>query len=204
METYESFEARVKPVLSKKDFFRVKLAYMLAKYCHRAQKRMETDGKGEPVRYFEHLRRVALILLDELGCKDPEMVSSALLHDIIEDTKDVDREFLSFCFGAEVADIVAVLSKAPKEGYIQRLLNFYDKRALVVKAADRLDNLRSMYGASEAFRRKQVKETKEHYLPMFAGLIADSQGERRAWANYLYFEIAAQVCAHTAILDGEN
>lgn len=149
------------------DLMRIQLAYTLAKFSHRAQVRKETDEAGKPLRYFEHPRRVALILLDEMKITDPNLVISALLHDGIEDTRDLTPEMIEFHFGTEVKRIVALLSKVPKEGYHERLVSFGDWSVYVVKGCDRLDNLRSMENATEAFRIKQVKETRSSYYPLF-------------------------------------
>lgn len=156
--------------LSRADRMRVELAYTLAKFSHRSQVRKELDESGQPMRYFEHPRRVALILIDELHVIDPDLIIAALLHDGIEDTRDLTHDMIEFHFGNEVARIVALLSKCPKEGYIERLKAFADSKVLLVKACDRLDNLRSMSNASAEFVAKQVNETVQVYYPLFSKL----------------------------------
>src|SRR5208282_5301326 len=116
MENKESFQYRIQPYFSPSDQLDVKLAYSLAKFGHRAQVRKElVDNK--PTRYFEHVRRVALILVDEMKIMDRDMIIAALLHDSVEDTVDLTPELLEHCFGNEVITIVKLLSKVPKEGY---------------------------------------------------------------------------------------
>ncbi len=66
MENKESFKLRIQPHFSPSDTLDVCLAYYLAKYGHRGQVRKELDSDGNPTRYFEHVRRVALILMDEV------------------------------------------------------------------------------------------------------------------------------------------
>jgi guanosine-3',5'-bis(diphosphate) 3'-pyrophosphohydrolase len=165
-ENRERFFARLVH-LSRADLMRVQLAYTLAKFSHRAQVRKELDDEGRPLRYFEHPRRVALVLMDELKITDPILIIAALLHDGIEDTRDLTPEMIEFHFGHEVARIVALLSKVPKEGYHERLLNYGDWAVYLIKACDRLDNLRSLEGSSPEFRAKQVKETRQLYYPLF-------------------------------------
>lgn len=173
MENKETFQARLQPYFGPSDQLDVKLAYTLAKFGHRAQTRKElTDGK--PTRYFEHVRRVALVLMDEMKIMDKDMIISALLHDSIEDTKDLTPELLEHCFGNNVVSIVKLLSKVPKEGYIDRLTNCHNWQVLAIKACDRLDNLRSLMipGTSSEFQKRQVLETKEKYFPIFDLMIS--------------------------------
>lgn len=167
-ENLESFFARLEPVLAPAEVMDVRLAYILAKHAHRWQVRRELDESGRPKRYFEHLRRSALILVDELQLYDRDMIIAALLHDGIEDTRELTPELIEHCFGRTVARLVRCLSKKPKEGYLARL-SAADWRTLVIKACDRLDNLRSLDrpGVPPEFRSKQVAETKEGYFGLF-------------------------------------
>lgn len=171
-ENKESFYNRIKPFLSQTEELRVKLAYYLAKYGHRGQVRKELLN-GEPMRYFEHVRRVAINLMDEAHCYDPNMIVAALLHDSLEDTQDLTAELLEFTFGEEVCRIVKQLSKVPKEGYMERLMVCTDWRVLMIKACDRLDNVRSLIvpGVNISFQKRQIQETKEKYLPLLDRLI---------------------------------
>lgn len=173
MENKESFQARIRPYFSPSDQLDVKLAYCLAKFGHRAQIRKELV-EGKPTRYFEHVRRVALVLMDEMKIIDRDMIITALLHDSVEDTVDLTPELLEHCFGSNVVTMVKVLSKVPKEGYIERLNNCHNWKVLAIKACDRLDNLRSLMipGTSLEFQKKQIKETKEKYFPIFDRLVS--------------------------------
>lgn len=51
--------------------------------------RKELGPDGKPLRYFEHLRRTALILIDA-GFTSPDLIITALLHDSIEDSEEVE------------------------------------------------------------------------------------------------------------------
>jgi len=180
MENKESFYARITPFFSNSEEQKVRLAYYLAKYGHRAQVRKEkVDDK--PIRYFEHVRRVSLILMDEAKCMKSEMIIAALLHDSLEDTEDLTPELLEFTFGPDVVSIVKKLSKVPKEGYLDRLYMCTDWRVLLVKACDRLDNLRSLMveGTTREFRKKQVKETTEKYFPLFDKMLVLTPPEHK-------------------------
>ena len=170
-ENHESFFKRLYPIFGPSVLVDIQLAYILAKYGHRAQVRKEVDEHGEPVRYFEHVRRVALVLIDEAQCVRPDMIVAAILHDAIEDTRDVTPELIEKHFGSDVCSIVKVLSKDPKEGYLDRFYVCTDWRPYLIKACDRLDNIRSLAQSSVEFRRKQVSETKDKYFRLFDRMI---------------------------------
>ncbi len=194
MENKESFYARITPFFSISEEQKIRLAYYLAKYGHRSQVRKElVDDK--PVRYFEHVRRVALILMDEAKCMKDEMIIAALLHDSLEDTEDLTPELLECTFGSDVVSIVKKLSKVPKEGYIERLEMCTDWRPLLIKACDRLDNLRSLMivGTTLDFQKRQVKETREKYLSLFDKMVKLTPPEHRDNAAHIRDEILKMV-----------
>lgn len=166
MENRESFFGRLEPFMIPSELRNIQVAYMMAKFAHRAQVRTETDANGDPVRYFEHLRRVALILIDEYDVRRWELVCAALLHDSLEDTNDITAPIIEHLFGGRVCQIVKILSKTPKQGYYERLRRFGDHDILLVKGADRLDNLRSLGQATREFADKQRRETQEVVLPI--------------------------------------
>lgn len=164
-ENYESFCRRLRPILSHRDLMFVEVAYVLAKHGHRAQFRKgEIDpDTGKPVRYFEHPRRVTLILIDVLHCVEPTVLQAALLHDGVEDTRLLRPAFIETVFGQRVASIVKMLSKVPKRGYLARLIAYGDWRVLLIKCCDRLDNMRTIDRSPDWFKRKQATETREKY-----------------------------------------
>ncbi len=165
MNRSEFFD-KLEPFHAPSTLLSIELAYTLAKYGHRAQVRREVDASGEPLRYFEHVRRVALVLVEELRITDATMIIAALLHDGIEDTRDLTPPMIEHVFGEDVVCMVKTLSKVPKTGYVDRFYQSADLRPIVIKICDRLDNLRSVQGDIE-FGDRQRKETRETYLPMF-------------------------------------
>jgi len=173
MENRGSFFNRLRPVVPPDRLLDVELAYTMSKFAHRAQVRSESDEYGKPLRYFEHPRRTALLLMDEMGIMDVDLVIAALLHDGIEDTRDLTPEMIEHAWGQEVCRIVMLLSKRPKEGYEERLLALGDWRTLAIKACDRLDNLRAMKPGqvSKEFRNRKRAETREIYYPIFEKLL---------------------------------
>lgn len=134
-----------------------------------------------------------MILIDELKILDPDMIIAALIHDGIEDTRDLTHEMIEHTFGEEVARIVALLSKVPKEGFIDRLRKYGDWKVLVLKACDRLDNLRSLGSTTAEFRAKQIKETRQVYYPIFNEMVTKAPAEWRTAAIQLQAEILSIV-----------
>ena len=170
-ENRETFFARISPFMAPSELRSIEIAYMLSKFGHRAQVRKELDDNGDPIRYFEHVRRVAIILLDECDCRNPDMICAALLHDSLEDTKDVTEGILEHLFGKNVTFMVKLLSKLPKEGYYDRLMRFGDANTMLIKCADRLDNLRSLDQTTPEFKAKQFAETRRVIYPILNLLV---------------------------------
>lgn len=155
--------------------YAIEHAYILSKDAHRAQSRQS----GE--RYFEHPRRVAIILMEEIGIGSWEDVCAALLHDGPEDTKYLTIDKLRYWFNGMVADLVDLMTK--REGQVQR--EYYAKlgdmdRAVIIKGCDRLDNLRSMRDLKDDFITKQIHGTETHVLPLLRNL---SVGGVYPWAS---------------------
>lgn len=177
-ENHESFFRRIHPFFSPRELRKIDLAYMLAKYAHRAQTRNERDEQGVRVRYFEHVRRATLIGLDEAKIVRLDTTIASFLHDTCEDTR-LSADQIEDCFGSEVCNIVKVLTKVPKEGYLDRFYVCTDWRPYFVKACDRLDNLRSLSQSSLEFRKKQVTETRDKYYRLFDRLVTLTPEEYR-------------------------
>ncbi|MDB4940261.1 MAG: relA 1 [Candidatus Doudnabacteria bacterium] len=169
----------------------IDFAYDLGKEAHRPHER----DTGE--RYFEHLRAVALILIDECKIKDPDLIIACLLHDSVEDSamfgnatqayskwKEVAEFRLRKVFNSQVADIVITLTKPKVDGqelktkaeahhfYIENLSNAPAK-TILAKMADRLHNLRSLAGTTPEKQRRIVAETREIYFPLFQKALAE-------------------------------
>src|SRR5690606_4291152 len=88
-----------------------------------------------------------------------------LLHDALEDTQDIDAGILEQFFGSNVSKYVKFLTKS-NDNYIERL-TYTPWQVLLVKACDRIDNLRSLDETTVEFKNKQLTETIEKYLPIF-------------------------------------
>jgi guanosine-3',5'-bis(diphosphate) 3'-pyrophosphohydrolase len=144
-------------------------AFDLAVEAHAGQVR----ATGEP--YVTHPVASAQITA-ELGI-DPIAVTAALLHDVPEDTEyglsDIEDRF-----GAEVArlvDGVTKLSKFSTHSHEQQqaenirkmlLAMAEDIRVVLIKLADRLHNMRTLYGLPSEKQLRIARQTMEIYAPL--------------------------------------
>ncbi len=146
-----TFMSRVRCFANNKEAHQIEMAYLLAKKSHKGQvRKAEIGPDGKPLRYFEHPRRVALSIIDEAGITEAHVVSAGILHDTYEDDDDIDlmSMLVEEVCGPGTATLVRLVTKVPKEGYIQRLeyaaQDSFSSQAFIIKAADRLDNLRTL------------------------------------------------------------
>lgn len=143
-------------------------AYEMAKEAHKKQFRKS----GEP--YISHPVSVALIVAEELGL-GANPVIAAFLHDVVEDTSytiDDIRER----FGNDVAFLVGVVTKQKKEKYdkskqvdnYRQILSSvqFDVRAILLKLADRLHNMRTLESMRPDKRMKIAGETDYFFAPL--------------------------------------
>jgi (p)ppGpp synthase/HD superfamily hydrolase len=201
-ENRKSFEDRIEPLFSPRECFQLKLAYFISKNAHRPQVRKELDPvTRKPLRYFEHPRRVELILTDEFRCFDLVTLIVALLHDVLEDCSNVvSIEMIEACFGAEVARCVRMLTKDPQEGYVERLQSCGIWQVLIAKLADNLDNMRSLHAGTPEFQLKQAGETRMKYLPLFAELPNLAPTQYRPGIERALIELETIVSGYEAAL----
>jgi (p)ppGpp synthase/HD superfamily hydrolase len=104
--------------------------------------------KGDPIPYVSHPYHVAL-LLARSGADD-ETIQAGLLHDVVEDCEEWTSARVEEEFGLEVAAVVAEVTERKGESWETRkgealaAVETMSLRALVVKAADKLHNMRSL------------------------------------------------------------
>ncbi len=151
------------------DLESVSRAFAFAIDAHGDQRR----ASGEP--YVTHPIASAQILA-ELGI-DPIAIQAALLHDVPEDTEyslgDVEDRF-----GGEVArlvDGVTKLSKFSTHSHEQQqaenirkmfLAMAEDIRVVLIKLADRLHNMRTLFGLPPEKQQRIARQTMEIYAPL--------------------------------------
>jgi len=151
----------------------IERAYIYSARVHEGQVRLS----GEP--YLSHPLEVAGILADMK--LDPESVTAALLHDVIEDTPATPEEIKAL-FGPEVLHIVSGVSKLSSlsfgtsqareaESIRKMFLAMADDiRVILIKLADRLHNMRTLQFHSADKRKKIALETIDIYAPIAARL----------------------------------
>ena len=144
-------------------------AYNFGKKAHEGQKRKS----GEP--YFNHCVAVATILAD--WGMDHNMVISGLLHDTIEDTK-VKKNDISSRYGEDVLHLVESVTnlsgikfnsrnQQKAENFMKMFISFAnDIRAIIIKLADRLHNLRTISYLTKIKQRRMALESKEIFAPL--------------------------------------
>ncbi|WP_245943835.1 RelA/SpoT family protein [Acuticoccus kandeliae] len=144
-------------------------AYVYSMKKHGDQKR----ASGDP--YFSHPLEVAGILTRMR--LDDATIATALLHDTIEDT-DATRAEIDQLFGEEIGKLVEGLTKIgrlhlvsqeDKQGENLRKLLLAvadDVRVLLVKLADRLHNMRTLYWVPPEKRHRIAEETMDVYAPL--------------------------------------
>jgi GTP pyrophosphokinase len=154
----------------------IQRACVFADGAHRGQ----TRASGEP--YVQHSLAVARILA-ELGL-DPETLTAAILHDVVEDTgitlDDLKREF-----GPRIAALVDGVTKmkviqvfrgdtggthkeqAQAESLRKMLLAMAeDVRVVLIKLADRLHNMRTLAALPVDKQQRIARETMDIYAPL--------------------------------------
>ena len=153
----------------------IKAAYDLAWRAHLNQKR----ESGEP--YIQHPLGVAL-MLTKMNL-DTETVAAALLHDVVEDTEytldDIENNFGKTCLpaGRTIAFLVNGVTKLDKikysgaEGKTENLRKMFlamakDIRVVLIKLADRYDNIQTLNRLPKEKQQRIALETLEIYAPI--------------------------------------
>ncbi|MCH7406483.1 RelA/SpoT family protein [Belliella aquatica] len=169
LKRYRKLLKLAKPLLKGNDAKTIKKAFNVSNEAHKEMRRKS----GEP--YIYHPLEVALVCVEEIGL-GPTSIVAALLHDVVEDTdwelEDIEREF-----GHKVMQIIDGLTKISgvfdygssqqAENFRKMLLTLSDDvRVILIKIADRLNNMRTL---SSMPRHKQLKiasETMYLYAPL--------------------------------------
>ena len=151
----------------------IKRAYHFAEEMHAGV----TRGTGEP--YIKHPLRVAR-LVAEWGAES-DVIMAALLHDVVEDC-DVTLDEIEKLFDSSVADTVDAVTAlsdkdfdsanhTPTKAQLDllsdaKLQSKMNSKALLVKIADRIDNLNTLSGVKEEKRIPKAEHTKAILIPM--------------------------------------
>ncbi len=167
--TIDDLMDKIKASDKQYDVDKIMRAYTLAEAAHEGQLR----SSGE--KYITHPLSVASILLDY--CMDTDTICAALMHDVVEDTETTLEE-IKKKFGEDVAllvDGVTKIGQVPlntKEEQqaenIRKILMAMSKdiRVIIIKLADRLHNMRTLYARPPHKQRKTSLETMNFYAPI--------------------------------------
>ena len=162
-------KALLKRISTKKNRNQVENALEFSIKMHHGQKRKS----GLP--FVSHSIDVANILID--WNMDYTTVISALLHDVVEDTEvklsDIENEFGSdvalLVDGVTKVENIAFRSKEHKqaENFTKLFLSLAkDLRVIIIKFADRLNNMETIQFLSPEKRKEIAMETKEIFVPL--------------------------------------
>ena len=154
--------------VSAEDMVRIREAFEFASKAHEGQMRKS----GDP--YIVHPVAVAMIVAEELEL-GANPVIAAFLHDVVEDTAYTINDIRQR-FGDDVAFLVSVMTKKSDGCYevskqvdnYKQMLNsiHYDIRALLIKLADRLHNMRTLGSMPPHKQMKIAGETDFFYAPL--------------------------------------
>lgn len=156
-------------IKSDEDIELIKKAYLFASKAHAGQLRLTGDD------YMLHPLNVALILTEIYA--DAQTLSAALLHDVIN-FANVTIEEIGKEFGPEMKALVDGISRINKLSLSadnEALVSYHKKilvglsgdvRIIILKIADRLHNMRTLWAIPENKRKEKAKETLEILVPI--------------------------------------
>ena len=167
--TIDDLLSKLNYINDKEQIENIKKAYLFAKKKHAGQFRKS----GEE--YIVHPLNVGIILT--IIYADSETIEAALLHDVLEDT-DCTQEEMEELFGENVTRLVLGVTKLSKIHFSTEndyLIDYYKKiivgisedvRAIIVKLADRLHNMRTLWALPPEKQHKIAKESLEILAPI--------------------------------------
>lgn len=174
--------ASAAPVFVSTDLYRIIQRYQSPEETETTQRAYELAAKAHAnVRrksgelYIHHPLEVARLLADMH--MDVDTLSSALLHDVIEDT-EYSKEYISKHFGSVVAELVDGVTKLAGNHFTSRteaaeasfqkmmVAMTQDYRVVLIKLADRLHNMRTLGSMPAEKKRRIANETLQIHAPL--------------------------------------
>ena len=166
---FSHFKKKLVKYLNAYQIKKIEKAYSLANEAHSGQ--LRKDGE----KYILHPLSAASILADFQ--MDHETLMAAILHDVIEDSQ-FDKSHLMKTFGPKVSELVDGVSKLDKINFTTKeeadaanlrkmiLAMSQDIRVILIKLADRKNNLETISALREDKRVQKAKETLEIFAPI--------------------------------------
>lgn len=169
LNKYRGLLRACKGILGKNELKLVRKAFDLALKTHQGQKR----DSGEP--YIFHTIQVARLVVEEMGLGTTSVIAS-LIHESITGNAASQEEIVKE-FGPQVANIVLGLTKISgistanparqAENFKKLILTFSsDIRVIMIKLADRLENMRNLEAATKEKQFRLATETFYLYAPL--------------------------------------
>ena len=162
----------------------IKRAYDYASEIHKNDVRKSGDA------YMHHPLNVAYILTDLQA--DSDTIGAALLHDTVHigkaDIKDIEKNF-----GKDISDLVNGITKINNLNVFtdsEMQINYYKKiiigltedvRIIIIKLAERCQNMRTLWAIKESSRKEKAKETLEILVPIAHRLGLSKIKQCRLW-----------------------
>ena len=147
----------------------IEQAYLFAKEKHAGQFRKSGED------YIVHPLNVAMILTTIYA--DYQTIAAGFLHDVLEDC-DCTPEEMEEKFGSEVTKLVQGVTKLSKIHFStenEYLIDYYKKiivgmsedvRVIIIKLADRLHNMRTLWATPPDRQKVKAKEALEILAPI--------------------------------------
>lgn len=184
------------------DLILIRKAYEYAKEKHKGVLRKD----GSP--YLRHLVETAEIIVSLHA--GPNTIAASLLHDVVEDIEDVTEETIKDLFGEDIANLVVSVTKvneSESESYsdsknktIQKVFHAMsnDVRTIIIKLADRLNNMRTLGSMKEEKQKRISEQTLELYAPVarYIGLNKIATELEELCLYYLNNDVYSQIVCY--------
>lgn len=156
-------------ITDKNELDNIRASYDYAAKKHFGQKRLTGED------YIEHPLNVAYILTEVNA--DYQTICAALLHDVMEDC-GVDGEEIQKLFGEDIyvlVDGVTKINQLNFSGDTEAVIANHrkilvglskDVRVIIIKLADRLHNMRTLWVLPEEKQKEKAKETLDILTPI--------------------------------------
>jgi GTP pyrophosphokinase len=122
---------------------------------------------------FRHCFSTLGILLDYKFFNDSVLLKASLLHDLLEDLPETQVDEIRWIDneGNQVVNLVLEVTKQKEESkiqYLQRVLDWGSKNALLLKCADRISNLTDLHRDTQTSEHISgyLDQTEQYVIPM--------------------------------------